>query len=104
MIQIGDFLYAPVVQETYTQMLHSLSVAQPADGLIVEFGVYQGASINVIAKANPKCIIHGFDSFVGLPGKWERGLNTYEAGHFSVNGAMPRVPANVKLHKGWFKD
>jgi hypothetical protein len=104
MIQIGDFLYAPVIQETYNQMVNSLSVAKPVDGLIAEFGVYKGDSIRVLAKAVPTNIIHGFDSFVGLPGKWERGLNVYPAGHFSVNGALPQVPDNVRLHKGWFKD
>jgi hypothetical protein len=103
-IQIGDFLYATLIQETYAQILATLLDSKPEGGLIAEFGVYQGASINVIAKAHLNNVIHGFDSFEGLPDKWERGLDTYQPGHFGVGGKLPEVPANVRLHAGWFKD
>jgi hypothetical protein len=66
-------------------------------GLFCEFGVFTGATINHIA-ANTKAVIHGFDSFEGLPEKWREG---FEKGSFQMNG-LPKVRENVILHKGWF--
>jgi hypothetical protein len=69
------------------------------DGVYIEFGVYQGNSINYLAsKTNHK--IHGFDSFEGLPEDWKDG---YEKGVFSV-GNLPKVKDNVSLIKGWFSN
>lgn len=39
----------------------------PETGLYLEFGVYDGTSINFIASYNPTATIYGFDSFEGLP-------------------------------------
>jgi hypothetical protein len=77
---------------------YAASVA-PNSGLICEFGVCRGSSINHLAGLLPDRKIHGFDSFVGLPEKFER----YEAGKFSAGNKLPDVPANVTLHKGWFQ-
>jgi predicted O-methyltransferase YrrM len=105
MITIEAIRDSNVILETYTQMLAALRGAVPGDGLILEFGVYKGASINVLAKDHPKCTIHGFDSFRGLPGEWTRGNGeTWAAGHFNVNGQLPEVLPNVKLYPGWFKE
>ncbi len=68
-------------------------------GLICEFGVYTGRSINHIA-AKTKNTVHGFDSFEGLPEAW---YGKYGKGHFAVDN-LPDVRGNVKLHKGWFSD
>lgn len=38
-----------------------------AHGLIAEFGVATGRTINHIARLRPEDIVHGFDSFEGLP-------------------------------------
>jgi predicted O-methyltransferase YrrM len=66
-------------------------------GLILEFGVYTGRTINHIAtKANQP--VYGFDSFEGLPERWRDG---FKKGYFGV-GALPAVRPNVKLIKGWF--
>lgn len=72
----------------------------PAQGAILEFGVAGGHSINEIAKAAPSRPIHGFDSFEGLPEHWSGHLTT--RGAFDQRGVLPKVPANVTLHKGWF--
>jgi len=69
--------------------------------VILEFGVWQGESINQLARRYPKQAIHGFDSFEGLPQAW--GVLADKA-HFDVQGQLPKVPGNVSLHKGWFKD
>ncbi|WP_420393263.1 class I SAM-dependent methyltransferase [Acuticoccus sp.] len=71
------------------------------DGLCLEFGVFQGKSITWFANKRPDLHFHGFDSFEGLPEHWVPGRS---AGHFDQKGAMPEVPANVTLHRGWFDD
>jgi SAM-dependent methyltransferase len=71
-------------------------------GHVLEFGVFHGRSIRVLAEALPLRVIHGFDSFTGLPAAWQRSVqSTYEAGHFHVHG-LPAVPDNVCLWPGWF--
>lgn len=69
------------------------------EGMIVEFGVATGRSINQIA-----CLFHdkqitGFDSFEGLPEEWRPG---YPKGFFKTK--IPRVESNVVLISGWFED
>ena len=75
------------------------------NGSFLEFGVYKGKSIKIISKLVGKRsskIVHGFDSFEGLPEDWF-GFNDVK-GRFNLNGKEPDVPENVKLHKGWFND
>ena len=69
------------------------------DGLVLEFGVLFGLSINHIAQ---RCAapVYGFDSFEGLPEAW--GHNP--AGAYSAKGELPEVEKNVTLFKGWFED
>ena len=68
-------------------------------GLVLEFGVRNGATIRQIAAAVDQPV-HGFDSFEGLPEAW----HDEPAGSYSTKGAMPEVPNNVELHKGWFNE
>jgi len=83
--------------EVYDCALSKISI--PA-GLYCEFGVWKATSINYIAgKINGT--IHGFDSFEGLPEFWRGG---YGKSAFSLEGNLPPVAANVRLHKGWFED
>ena len=56
------------------------------DGMVEEFGVYKGTSLTQIAKFFPDHTVHGFDSFVGLPGAW--GGISKGAGAFDI-GAKP---------------
>ena len=44
-----------------------------ARGLFLEFGVFEGNSIQTISK-NTDNIVYGFDSFEGLPEKWRDGF------------------------------
>ena len=66
--------------------------------LICEFGVCDGHTINHIAD-RVSCLVHGFDSFKGLPEAWRPG---FDAGHFARQG-VPEVRPNVRLHVGWFE-
>ena len=70
-------------------------------GQYLEFGVYEGDSINFIASILPDKIIYGFDSFEGLPEDWRYDL---QKGDFGVSGKLPKVNANVRLIKGWFNE
>ncbi len=70
------------------------------EGLYLEFGVYSGKTINMIAESHAGAV-HGFDSFRGLP---EAGGVSLSAGQFDVQGQPPPVAANVELHVGWFDD
>jgi hypothetical protein len=67
------------------------------EGLVLEFGVFSGKTINRIAqsKLGP---VHGFDSFEGLPEAWREG---YDKGVFAREG-LPAVAPNVELVIGWF--
>lgn len=88
--------------ETQRELLaYSLSeVSVP--GHYLEFGVYTGGTIRYIARLKRDQTIHGFDSFEGLPEQWAGFV--LGRGVFSRAGRLPRVPANVILHKGWFVD
>lgn len=93
-------------------LTHALEVAMQANanrgggaGLVCEFGVHKGETIThiagIAATKLPSVVVHGFDSFEGLPDDWFLGR---KAGRFSLEGNAPLVPANARLHKGWFKD
>jgi tetratricopeptide (TPR) repeat protein len=77
-----------------------LALAQAKlEGLVLEFGVYNGKSIrNIASIVNTE--VHGFDSFQGIPENW----NDEPSGSYSANGELPVVPSNVTLHQGWFED
>lgn len=70
--------------------------------LYLEFGVYQGQSMRRWSKLlrNPASMLHGFDSFEGLPEDWMKGI---AKGCFSTGGAIPVVDdPRVRFFKGWF--
>ncbi len=69
----------------------------------LEFGVYHGRSLNILARTEASRTIHwhGFDSFNGLPEDWSA---KEIAGSYSTGGQQPEVPDNVTLHSGWFSD
>jgi predicted O-methyltransferase YrrM len=80
-------------------LLYSLDKCR-IPGLYLEFGVYQGSSINIIANHIPLQRIYGFDSFYGLP----EGMLGAPAGTFNQNGNLPDVASNVTLVPGLFED
>ncbi|ONI73436.1 hypothetical protein ALI144C_41960 [Actinosynnema sp. ALI-1.44] len=79
---------------------HALSLA-PRGGLSLEFGVWQGTTLKIIAtdRVGDGEDVYGFDSFEGLPEDWRSG---FPAGHFTVDG-LPDVPG-AELVVGWFDD
>jgi hypothetical protein len=73
----------------------------PQDGLLLEFGVYKGDSINRLAGLMPQRHWYGFDSFKGLPEAWTPGAR---AGAFAVQSRVPPVRKNVTLIRGFFEN
>jgi len=72
------------------------------DGLILEFGVFKGKSINYIAKKLPLNIVYGFDSFEELPDIWRDG---FDKNTFLVKNLNSlRFAKNVRIVKGYFED
>lgn len=69
------------------------------DGVILEFGVYKGETLEYIAD-NTEAAVYGFDSFLGLPESWRSG---FEEGHFKT---VPPIldQQNIKLVVGSFND
>jgi hypothetical protein len=68
-------------------------------GLWLEFGVYSGRTINLMAEHTQRTV-HGFDTFTGLPEEWRPG---FPKGKFNLDGKLPAVRANVALHVGLFE-
>lgn len=71
--------------------------------LHLEFGVWQGGSINYLANKLKPEKIYGFDSFQGLPEDWAMnndGKNFHKKGHFAT--PLPKVRSNVELLVGMF--
>jgi hypothetical protein len=77
-------------------------LAHAPTGEALEFGVAGGRSITVLANAAAPRLVHGFDSFEGLPEDWSGHME--RRGAFSQKGLLPKVPSNVRLHPGWFSD
>jgi len=69
------------------------------DGHYLECGVFKGGTIRYIAARVSGREVHGFDSFVGLPDAWSGNTSSFDA-----KGQLPKVPANVRLHRGFFSE
>jgi hypothetical protein len=75
--------------------------------LYLEFGVWQGNSMRYWSGAlrHPQAVLHGFDSFEGLPEHFDGHGGHYRKGSLDVGGAIPRIDdPRVRFFKGWFDD
>ena len=68
-------------------------------GLILEFGVATGRTLNHWARLLPEKTIHGFDVFTGLPEDWR---SRFARGTFAQ--PLPRIRKTCQLHVGLFED
>lgn len=69
----------------------------------LEFGVAHGDSMRLMARhfLHPDTRFFGFDSFVGLPERWQH----HEIGAFDNKGEPPRIDdQRVHFVKGWFQN
>lgn len=97
---IKNLKYKPVVLNTgwWFEACNQIST----NGLCLEFGVFQGESINYFSEKVKDRTWYGFDSFEGLQENWYGGY--HGKGWFDQKGEIPKVNKNVKIIKGWFKD
>jgi Macrocin-O-methyltransferase (TylF) len=75
--------------------------ADPA--LYLEFGVADGAATRTWSRllTNQETVIHGFDSFEGLPEQWM----DRPSGMFSTGGIIPQIDDHrVRFFKGRFEE
>lgn len=95
---LGTMMPCALYEDRYP--LFDLALRQAAaDGLFLEFGVFNGKSINYVARKSKRPIF-GFDSFEGLAEDW--GGTGMLKGRFDRGGRLPRVESNVTLIRGWF--
>lgn len=75
--------------------------------LYLEFGVYAGGSMRMWSKLlkNSASLLHGFDSFIGLPEHFDAAYVAYEKGTFNTGGNPPQIDdPRVTFFKGWFDE
>lgn len=84
--------------EPHDTLVHALAQA-PQGGMALEFGVWAGRSLRVIAEARGGREVYGFDSFQGLPEDYRWDIT---AGTFALDD-LPVIPG-AQLVVGWFAD
>jgi hypothetical protein len=67
-------------------------------GLVLEFGVATGRTLNHFARLLPGKTVYGFDGFQGLPEDWTSRMRR----GFFARDSLPRVRENCQLVVGWF--
>lgn len=98
----NEHLYPlPVFDSDGDLIRHCLRQLGTQIRLPLEFGVFSGRTISLIAESlGPEIPVYGFDSFEGLPENWR---SEFQQGHFA-RAELPEVPASVTLIKGWFNE
>jgi predicted O-methyltransferase YrrM len=86
----------PRLRSREVTLEHALSIA-PDGGLALEFGVWEGYTLRIVAAARDGKEVYGFDSFEGLPEDWRTGV---PAGTFRVD-EIPEIEG-AELVVGWF--
>lgn len=100
-----DFHSVPVFTHPYDEfkwLLDAGTLLSP--GLLLEFGVLRGRSINKMARLCPNLTFYGFDSFRGPPKDWDKGHSISPISRFDVGGKPPEAPSNVQFVIGYFED
>jgi hypothetical protein len=89
------------VREQLFELVAAEGGATPA--LYLEFGVAAGAATRTWSRllTHPETVLHGFDSFEGLPEQWM----DRPKGMFSTGGVPPQVEdPRVQFFKGQFEE
>jgi hypothetical protein len=85
------------------KMFHYAVKQIKIDGLVGEFGVWHGKSIDTLAMLLPNKKIYGFDSFTGFKEDWTG--HEYGIGDFDMKGELPNLQQiNIELVKGYFDE
>lgn len=93
----GPLADVPAFASPRDQFAQALEHAPP-EGFVLEFGVFKGASIRILAELTAEPV-YGFDSFEGLPEDWTL---FHKKSFFDVQAALPDAPDHVTFIKGFF--
>ena len=74
------------------------------DYYYLEFGVYQGNSLNDLSSMLKDITIHGFDSFEGLKEDMKGGFPNNPKGTFNLDRQPPQLNDNCVPVIGWIQD
>jgi hypothetical protein len=85
--------------DKYQLLTAATNARSVPSGLVLEFGVYSGKTLDHIASLETGKI-WGFDSFEGLPDDWRPDVGR---GTFKREG-LPEVAPNAELVVGWFEE
>jgi len=96
--QVRHMPTARVFHHRHDTLRYGLEIA-PAEGMALEFGVFSGSSLRVIAENRPGKEVYGFDSFEGLPEDFRPHVRQ---GTFAVD-RLPDVPG-AEFVVGWFDE
>lgn len=100
-----DFSSVPVFSGRYSHLKYAANEVN-FQGHHLEFGVHAGATLNFLAASFSETKWWGFDSFEGLPERWNRsadGKRHSEKGDFAI-AKPPRIEPNAELVIGFFED
>lgn len=85
--------------DTDYEVLRKVLVERHPQGWAIEFGVYSGHSLSIIAEHMP---VIGLDSFEGLPEDWREG---FPQGTFDdAPGLLELMGPNRMIVPGWFNE
>lgn len=98
---VNSSMAGAIVCKSRLEVMRTAFDAAKSDGFICELGVYRGQSLNEIARYYSPNIVHGFDTFSGLPEDWRNG---FSAGAFDVRNENLYFEKNCILHKGLFDE
>jgi len=103
---IYDHMQGSILMTNLREFRAYALTAAPKEGLVMEFGVFKGDSINqyaqILTNSQDERKIYGFDSFEGLSENWA-GYSLLSS-KFDQAGRLPKVSENVELIKGWVDD
>ena len=95
---VAKITACPSVVFPLSSVLELLEHHSTRSGLWLEFGVFEGRSLSMLAAARGAARVYGFDSFKGLPEDWKPGL---PKGAFACN---PPTVDGAELVVGMFED
>lgn len=100
---IEQMFRSPVIGDRTAHVVRSAQDVD-IDGEWLEFGVASGWTINRLAEICAPKIVHGFDSFEGLPEDWQLTKDTIQKKGTFAKPELPRVFKNVRLIVGMFDE
>lgn len=101
---IEEYLHAALLFEDQKEIRRYAIENIPDQGLILEFGVFKGETINffrdTLDSRGDNRPIFGFDAFKGLIEDWT-GHKYDKLNRFDMAGVLPDLRPNIELEIGW---